>query len=192
MSWSLGEVKALSVKAARGAGLSWGMADEAGFAVQWLQSFGAPGAAALADYLDWRDNSPQRLFDLCPIHLGTAIMDADRGLPEQIGRIRHPLLLAPFVANSNPPGMVMEWPGVVLALSEAGLVTQSPLQNLLMAEAECMARPAAPQVAAPFSRVPETEAGSIERLNVYAARTYAPATEASRMGGAGAGITDND
>jgi hypothetical protein len=30
------------------------------------------------------------------------------------------------------------------------------------------------------------------RLNAFAQRTYAPATEASRLAGAGAGLTDND
>ena len=35
MSHSLGEVEALARKAARGGGYSWGMAEEAGFAVRW-------------------------------------------------------------------------------------------------------------------------------------------------------------
>jgi len=41
-------------------------------------------------------------------------------------------------------------------------------------------------------RVGDEFAGCIERLGVFAARTYAPATASSRMAGAGAGLTDND
>ena len=51
MSWSVGESGALALKAARGAGMSWGQAEEASFAVRWLQQRGAPGVEALANYL---------------------------------------------------------------------------------------------------------------------------------------------
>ena len=51
MSWSLGEVRALAVKAARGSGLPWGLAEEAGFAVQWLEARGGPGVEALSQYI---------------------------------------------------------------------------------------------------------------------------------------------
>ena len=37
ISWSLGETAALVTKAARGAGMPWGLADETGLAVSWLQ-----------------------------------------------------------------------------------------------------------------------------------------------------------
>ena len=36
MSWSLSEIGALATKAARGSGMDWGLADEAGYAVKWL------------------------------------------------------------------------------------------------------------------------------------------------------------
>ncbi len=192
MSWSLGEVKALATKAARGAGLPWGMADEASFAVHWLQANGAPGVAALANYLEWRDQSPSKPHELCPIHLGTAIMDADRGVSEWLGRVRQPLLLAPFIARCSPSGMALKWPDVMLVVSETGLTSDASRTLLLTDEAECSAAPATAQSAERLNRVPETEAEAMARLNHFASRTYAPATEASRMSGAGAGITDND
>ena len=43
-----------------------------------------------------------------------------------------------------------------------------------------------------MTRIPDTDAPSIDVLVLFAARTYAPATEASRLSGAGAGTTDND
>lgn len=57
MSWSLGEVRALAVKAARGAGLSWGMAEEAGYACQSLEQLGLPGTEILARLLVLHDNN---------------------------------------------------------------------------------------------------------------------------------------
>jgi len=38
----------------------------------------------------------------------------------------------------------------------------------------------------------EVRADALARLERLARRTYAPATERSRMAGAGAGLTDND
>lgn len=191
MSWSLGEVRALAIKAARGAELPWGMAEEAGFAVRWLQANGAPGAAALAAYLDWRDGRCEGVHDLCPIALGTALMDAGRGVPDSLGRVRTPLLLAPFVARCAPSGMQVEWPGARLTVSEAGLVSEAPRAALLVDEADCTATRTVALVNEATTRVPQTEADALATLTRFAARTYAPATEASRAG-AGAGNSDND
>ncbi|MDP4784892.1 MAG: DUF3726 domain-containing protein, partial [Alphaproteobacteria bacterium] len=41
-------------------------------------------------------------------------------------------------------------------------------------------------------RVPVTASACITVLNSFAKNTYAPATEASRLAGAGAGLNDND
>ena len=38
MSWSLGETAALALKAARGAGMSWGLAEETAASVVWLHT----------------------------------------------------------------------------------------------------------------------------------------------------------
>ena len=51
MSWSIGETSALALKATRGAGLSWGLAEEAAGAVAWLHERNLPGVAALCSYL---------------------------------------------------------------------------------------------------------------------------------------------
>ncbi|MEL7259121.1 MAG: DUF3726 domain-containing protein, partial [Pseudomonadota bacterium] len=46
MSWSLNEVESLARKAARGAGYSWGLAEEAGKATRWTCAAGWPGGTA--------------------------------------------------------------------------------------------------------------------------------------------------
>ena len=60
MSWSLVETRAMATKATRGAGYSWGLAEEAGFAVHWLQLNGAPGVEALARLLEWVEKPGNR------------------------------------------------------------------------------------------------------------------------------------
>ena len=74
---------ALATKAARGAGMPWGLADETGVAVSWLQGRGNAGLAALCRYLKWRKMAVWRAGQIaqldkscyCPIALGTAYMD---------------------------------------------------------------------------------------------------------------------
>ena len=50
-NYSLAEIDALSRKACRGAGYSWGLAEDAGKAVRWLTAYGLPGAETLSELL---------------------------------------------------------------------------------------------------------------------------------------------
>ena len=68
--WSHGEIAALSAKAARGAGLPWGVASEAARAVRLLSEQGLPGAEALA--ADLRRDVPG-----ATLLAGCAIADAN-------------------------------------------------------------------------------------------------------------------
>ncbi|MGC1487905.1 MAG: DUF3726 domain-containing protein, partial [Albidovulum sp.] len=45
--YSQSEIEALGIKAARGAGYDWGMAEEAGMAARWLAHEGLPGPELL-------------------------------------------------------------------------------------------------------------------------------------------------
>ena len=49
-SWSVSEASSLAIKAARGVGMPWGIAEEAGFVLRWLTRSGAPGVTALCRY----------------------------------------------------------------------------------------------------------------------------------------------
>ena len=192
MSWSLGEVQALAIKAARGAGMPWGMAEEAGFAARWLQTRNAPGLAALAFYLEWRDGFDEPDLGLCPIRIGTAIMDTQGDVPNRLGRVRQPLLLAPFLAGSTGSGLALRWDTTEMIVSRAGLATTASRDALVTSEANCETSPTSAQIGGTATRVADTEAEAMELLDQFAHRTYAPATEASRLSGAGAGTTDND
>ena len=203
MSWSLGETAALALKASRGAGLSWGLAEEAAAAVVWLHSNGLPGVAALCSYLGNPDGRP-RTEGACPILTGCALIDGAMPSPEhagdvtQIGPVRAPLLLLPFVARLDG--------GTVWLLTSdrdsgggahiTGGGGDAWASHCLSGAGICqLRRETRRQVIPPARealRLADHFACCVDRLGTFAHRTYAPATSQSRLAGAGAGLTDND
>lgn len=208
MSWSLVETKALAIKAARGGGMPWGLAEEAGFAVHWLQARGLPGAEALVRLLDWHED-PARSFSAPvydgrklhadgpanPLALGAALMDTGSSGNHALGTVCQPLLLAPFIAECPAGGAwKLSWSDAVLFISHDICVTETAPEQLLAASADCIVEATEIDAQEPIlhTRIGFEQAKAIARLGDYAARTYAPATDASRLAGAGAGLTDND
>ena len=200
---SLGEAEALARKAARGAGFSWGMAEEAGRALRWLCARGLPGGAALAGLLA----SPAAGGPACPLTLGATFVDRSElaraaGTAEMETHLTvvHPLLFLPFaasVAARGPFALQVDWPDarVFLAGTEVRMARKDVLATADRSKVACREIPEAGAMQgtplAPGHRAdvaPEALA-MLERLS---ARTYAPATPESRLAGAGAGLTDND
>ena len=199
MSWSIGETSALALKATRGAGLSWGLAEEAAGAVAWLHERNLPGVAALCSYLGAVAGNPSADNPACPLLTGSAFSDGTITAPSgagariDLGRVLSPLLLLPFIA-SLPPGTMWLEAG---PLGHDG--DQPPdkwRSQWLVGEAPChIVRGRSRQISpagALQTRTPSQFGCCIERLTHFAHRTYAPATSASRLSGAGAGLTDND
>ena len=205
ISWSLGETAALATKAARGAGMPWGLADETGVAVSWLHAHGIPGLAALCRYLKWRDNGivtqwpdrPAGAACYCPIALGTAYMDGAIPLTLATGTIREPVLMLPFIAKRNTgQPMQVDLGDMSIHLSKDGFCSPYLNTALLISQANCTINHATDTAAmAPYEltqRVPSYFFECVAVLNEFAKKTYAPATDESRMAGAGAGLNDND
>lgn len=111
---SLPEVDALCQRAARGAGLSWGMAEECGVAACWLAQHEQPWAEIILGCLqdpasrDIRPAADMWIGDqaLCGLHAGVTFAEF-AGLPEgptangiSLGTIRDARLLLPFVARA--------------------------------------------------------------------------------------------
>jgi hypothetical protein len=218
VSWSLGETGAIALKAARGAGMPWGLAEEASEAVVWLQARGLPGVSALCRYLNWyqmqkslfpkwtgkliEDNT----IPYCPFVIGTAISDGAVKMPldvdtkESLGLIRQPLLLVPFFTVSAPEGfgLYVENSFISNARVEEDALLHLDFPNaFLVDEAECFVRPVNKalsdfQPKAPPFRLPDCFGGCIDVLNKFASRTYAPSSEQSRSSGAGANLIDDD
>lgn len=211
--FSLSEIDSQCRKAVRGAGYSWGLAEEAGKAVRWLAARGLPGPEALAELLPWIDGvAPKAMTPdvkrlpwhggapmLCPIIAGAALNDR-AGLLKQrgsieIGPVFNPLLLvaqAGKVAEAERVTIDISWPGAQIQCGP-DLVTVIADETLLAGSAD--------RVVCALSgydcRGHMAKIGSREvameiwdLLACFAHRTYAPATEQSRLSGAGAGLSD--
>lgn len=199
------EVESLCLKAARGAGLDWGMAEEAGQAARWLAAHGIDGPAALLRHLTAAMGRPASkpksvavlepvgADPLCPIHLGAMVSDLgqmDRGMAA--GPVAEPILLVPFLARAAGSGRSTElvWDGgriVICAHGASGdidALTQTQVAHLRIGTF------AALPVTQPQGRLSLAPA-TLDGLGAMAMQTTVPATEQSRSD-AGAKIDDND
>jgi len=199
VSLSQGEATAIVVKAARGFGLSWGLAEEAGWALCQLGQFGD-------DSLSWFDRAfNASSTENCPITIGATVMDhaplpnSEAQLGGDLGLIRMPVLLIPFLRQAA------DLVGHRLFLCEKsnGLridVTSdlgSHIEQLgslpighVVIEAGALIHNDPPRKHKTYRF--QTSMETLAQLDRLGSRTYVPETEASRMSGAGAGASDND
>jgi hypothetical protein len=217
MTYSLNEIEAQTLKAARGVGLPWGMAEEAGKAARWLAAYRQPALDALAGLLElidrrsYGDLAPVRQDQrwvgreglVCAVTAGITLCDRAEAIAAgerfQTGRIAYPVLSLPFVAaaqRATGVPMGIKWPGVAIRIDSAGLYVEPGADVRAMAAEQyvCEARSVEPLGAV---IEPETDGTDIDpalwaRLAAFAQRTYVPASEQSRELGAGAGLDDND
>lgn len=208
LSLSLNEAEALAKKAARGAGYPWGLAEEAGRAVGWLEARGLPGCGALAALLSGGGDATPPVIGgsvwrpaagaLCPIATGAALSDRaglPGGVPLEIGPIREVLLIVPFAAataaaRAGGGTITLTWAGGAAVTDGVDAEVTGPatvccerlavtVGGRIDTPAQCRSR------ACPSQR-------DFDALSRFAGLTYAPATEESRAKGAGAGASDND
>ncbi len=213
---SLNELESMAKRAARGSTLPWGLAQEAGKAVRWLGSCGLDGGGVLARYLSWRDGGASlpdvpQLGDgvwrsaggrQCPIVVGTILNDRAGVLSGEAGFVFEdvacPLLVVPFAdAAAKRAGrpVSITWSGVEAVLSDAAChVTGGDEAIYAQAAAAITCRPCDPPKGAALPRATRSGVGEADWsvLEQLAWRTYAPETDASRLKGAGAGLSDND
>ena len=190
--WSLNEIEALARKAARGAGYDWGASEDVGRAVRWLLTWGLPGADALV--MACRPDvvsAPES----CSLTQGCALSDGlVSGFVER--DIAAPLLVLPFVAwcaERTKSPHCLRWEGVTFAVSSTGELTVSGDNYLAKRAIITVERDIPEGLAAPMTHHrAEVSCATYVALTELAGKTYAPATEASRESGAGAGLTDND
>lgn len=186
MSYSMGEIESHCRKAARGAGFSFGEAEEAGQAVRRLSAAGLAGAEALLAYLTARE-AGETQDSACPIKLGCQLVD---GASPSLATCHTPMLLLPFLSPlAEAQGTALLLRGAVfegLATLDGGLhVIHPALQDSDLSLQSATAPNADLVWRATCSR--DTYAA----LDAFCQRTYAPETEASRAKGAGAGNDGN-
>lgn len=199
--FSRSEIEAVCTKAARGAGLAWGLAEEAGMAARRLAEAGLPGPEWLLAYLeDERGVAPsmdgRRWYGagghaLCPLATGAALSDRAPHLDAQLAlvTVAHPGLLLPFLSLAAPAhrALRLDWgPGSALA-GAVGIAAPPHMPE--RAEVLISVTHELPEPASQSGRVVALELW--RRLSSLMLATTVPATEQSRTG-AGAGTHDND
>ncbi|MEP1198782.1 DUF3726 domain-containing protein [Tateyamaria sp.] len=216
MNRSLNEIEAHAKRAARGAGLSWGMAEEAARATRWLASHDLSGPALLSDILAKNDGLAHKqvapvsldgewrapVGELCPLAAGTALNDcADRlakGQPVKMSNVSYPLLVVPFAAwaaihlNEH---VQIRWQNLRVDTDGVGVWVNDPTSEINTNQTAALTCQIASKRtdAATHPRFRGTVTPGVwEKLDTFAQRTFAPATAASRLLGAGAGAADND
>lgn len=206
---SLNEVEAMAKRATRGAGYPWGLAEEAAKATRWLCARGVDGCTALAELLEAglaRDLAAHQpgISDMdwqaddvsCPLAAGASLADMSARLPDgplTLRNVLQPVMILPFAARAAAAqGVVVQvscggetalTDGCSLAANDTfathGNDVSVAIRNDRVASRSFVSR-----------FVPSNDAwATLERL---AHKTYAPATEQSRLAGAGAGTSDND
>lgn len=218
LSLSLTEADALAQKAARGAGLGWGMAEEAGYAVRWLSAHGADGLGALLACLTTQRSAPKLMQGqiawqgqgpLCPLETGSVLLDSaeiENGPLSgtlQLAPLCQPLLLLPFLAQASVVlgrQLVLAYRGGTVALP-APAILPAAQQALCGPLQLSLAGPLGPEWPGPNTPLPNAplpqgratcDGPTLAALDALALKTTVPATEASRHSGAGAGTNDND
>lgn len=215
-TYSLNEIEAMGKRAGKGAGLHWGYAEEAGKAARWLAQKDLPGPELLAACLDefdsvsYSDLAPSSINDIwrnnlkihCPLITGPILCDYANGLTSnpiiEYRSISYPLLLAPYlsvVSTIIGETIKLSWEDIQIYVSQANCQIDGQCDALTIARADY----ATCQVSK-FSEfgIAQNQKGRVidseiwAKLSTFSYRTYAPATEASRLSGAGAGVSDND
>lgn len=215
MILSLNEVESLVLKAARGAGLAWGLAEEAAAAAVWLARVDLLLLAPFVARLRAVGSTSQPVVEgqilrpstvgttLCPILTGAFI--ADLGSGSRIIEVRDvlaPLWLAAVVVRSLSPEsqLIAEWHDARLVLGSGG--PHGPINSGLpgmSAEASgTVSLVIGPRAEGHHTPSPRPTSGIMVRdaclqaLQFFERRTFVPASERSRLAGAGAGLLDGD
>jgi len=214
---SRNEIESLCMKAARGAGFSWGLAEEAGFAAGWLAARGIDGTAPLLRLLKQRSRHPAaagapRLTPgfwhcsdsatLCPIATGAALLDtallADGPLRRDIrlDPVSIPVLILPFLARTAQTGanaLTVDMQGTSFVFARDGTLDPLPASGFIGQTALAITMRTIPHLAVGRARqplLPSISRTVLDGLNAFALQTTVPATDISRRGAGSTTLDD--
>lgn len=205
MRRSYNEISMTVKKAALGAGLEYGLAEDVGRAAHWLCARGHDGVAiAHAAIISAAGETACRYRSgvFAGAHAATAgpsALDLARtGFPVELENLDVPLLLAGLAGAEA--GMAAIRFHLTLGDNDAIVISAGgpdrALDTLQPGADVCVS-------AEPLAQTGQSAAGqdsagadvdetTWNRIEALAAKTYVPASDASRTRGAGAGLTDND
>lgn len=205
MTWSGNELRAQVTKASRGLGYDWGRAKYLGESVLRAERHGLPATQTFIELANYLDTGPSRLSSSIfftgtelatdAVDLGITLVDHLQWLdfkePLELNVIGYPLFLGIIcygLTGSNR-ALQIETDAFQCVVQAAQIVTA----RVPPSQGSCRICACSPskESSARVSRF-VIDPMDAEKLNDLASRVYAPATEASRMAGAGAGLNDND
>ena len=177
MKRSLNEISGMVHKAARGAGLPLGHAEDLAKVAGYLAATDPVAMTCLVDVLAGPFDPPYFELD-SELRIGAA----------------NAAMVAPLVVDALRSGIAaiviseVKLPAIIFASCALnGLAVAHRFEGDQLALTAC-----APESAVPPAKATTVSQEIWSKLDAYACRTYVPASEASRVGGAGAGLNDND
>ena len=201
---TLSEIDTTSKRATRGAGFSWGIAEEVGKNMRLLELFGLSGVKNLNKFLkDYKKKQYQKItliseenkankYPFCPIILGTNFIDQvnllDKKINIQISKVAFPILFLPFVSRASE----LIGKRIFLKIEEKEFLlnfNQSIYSNYLKNEIIEVCNTVNISFIENNNSFSENEWKELYKLSED---TFVDETESSKIGGAGAGLTDND
>ncbi len=201
---TLSEIDTTSKRAAKGAGFSWGIAEEVGKNMRLLELFGLPGIKNLNQFLkDYKEKQFQKVtlisdtnntnkYPFCPITLGVNFIDQvnllDKKTNIQISNVAFPLLFLPFVSRASE----MIGKRIFLKIEEKEFLlnlNQSIYSNYLKNEILEVCNTINISFIENSNSFNESEWKELYKLSED---TFVEETESLKISGAGAGLTDND
>ena len=201
---TLSEIDTTSKRAVRGAGFSWGIAEEVGKNMRLLELFGLPGIKNLNQFLkDYKEKQFQKVtlisdtnnankYPFCPIILGVNFIDQvnllDKKINIQISNVAFPLLFLPFVSRASE----MIGKRIFLKIEEKEFLlnlNQSIYSNYLKNEILEVCNTINISFIENSNSFNENEWKELYKLSED---TFVEETESLKISGAGAGLTDND
>ena len=201
---TLSEIDTTSKRATKGAGFSWGIAEEVGKNMRLLELFGLSGIKNLNKYLkDYKKNKFQNItlisetnnankYPFCPIVLGTNFIDQvnllDKKVNIHMSNVAFPILFLPFASRASE----IIGKKIFLKIEEKEFLlnlNQSIYSNYLKNEILEACNTINISFIENNNSFNENEWKELYKLSED---TFVEESESLKIGAAGAGLTDND
>ena len=201
---TLSEIDTTSKRATRGAGFSWGIAEEVGKNMRLLELFGLSGIKNLNKFLKhYKEKQFQKItlisdtnnankYPFCPIMLGTNFIDQvnllDKNNSIKIINVAFPILFLPFVSRASE----VIGKRIFLKIDEKEFLlnlNQSIYSNYLKNEILENCNSINISFIENNNSFNENEWKELYKLSED---TFVEESESLKIGAAGAGLTDND
>ena len=215
-TYSNKEIRAFATRAARGAYMPWGLAEEAGASVAWLERHGLPVVQPLLELLrffqgqDPATLGPKSLAGgeerqrslSCPIVTGAYLSDLGGGAfddgPINLASVVSPILLAPFlvwISGDLNKTLTLKYDKVAVHISAEAIEIAEGHDAWESKSAQWVTislEESEPNLRS--NQFPRCDISDAQRkvLEQFVEMTYLPESEHSKASGAGGGSVDDD